>query len=140
MVKYFGTMLEKRAWLVSSIFFIFGRASVLLDDPNNVCSKTGTSHVLPGIMTTLLCAVNNTGAVNNLLIWSTPVNQNGDLIHISGALSLSNSMFSSIATFNGDLANATLTFTTTQSLDNQVVSCKDNLGYSKKCSLLIYSE
>ena len=29
-------------------------------------------------------------------------------------------MFSSTAMFNGDLANATLTFTTTQSLDNQV--------------------
>ena len=101
-----------------TISFIFGRASVLLNDPNNVCSKTETSHVLPGMMITLLCTVNNTGAVNNLLMWSTPVNQNGDLIHISGALSLSNSIFSSIATFSEDLANATLTFTIIQSLES----------------------
>ena len=123
-------MIEK---YLLSISFIFARASVLLNDPNNVCNKPETSHVLPGMMITLLCMVNNTGAVNNLLIWSTPVNQNGDLIHISGALSLSNSIFSSIATFSEDLANATLTFTTTQSLDNQVVYCKDNLGYSILC-------
>ena len=50
-------------------------------------------------------------------------------------------MFSSTATFNGDLANATLIFTTTQSLDDQVVTCRDNnLGNFWTCTLLIYSE
>ena len=50
-------------------------------------------------------------------------------------------MFSSIATFNGDLANATLSFTTTQSMDDQVITCRDNnLGDSWTCTLLIYSE
>ena len=63
------------------------------------------------------------------------------LAHTSGALSLNNSMFSSTAIFNGDLANATLTFITTQSLDGRVITCRDNaLGYSGTCTLLIYSE
>ena len=48
------------------------------------------------------------------------------LIHSSNRLYVKNSTFSSAATFNGDLAYATLTFTATQSLNNEVVTCRDN--------------
>ena len=114
---------------------------MLLNDPKNICSETGGSHVQPGEVITLLCDVDNTGARGgNLLIWHTPVSQIGDLIHTSLALYQSNSIFSSTATFNGNIADSKLTFTTTQSLDNKVVTCKDNLGYSKSCTLLIYSK
>ena len=125
------------ALLISSV-----RASVLLTDPDNICSETnGGSHVVPGMVVTLVCDVNNTGANINLLIWNTQVNgQSDDLIHTTTDLSESNSIFSSTATFNGNLVNATLIFTTNQSLDNQVVTCRDSLGNSKTCTLLIYSE
>ena len=128
--------------LLSIISFLSsGRESVLLNDPKNICSGPGGWHVLPGVVVTLLCVVDNTGALGgNLLIWNTPVSQIGDLIHTNGALYQNNSIFSSTATFYGNLANATLTFTTTQSLDNKVVTCRDNLGNSKFCTLLIYSK
>ena len=113
---------------------------MLLNDPNNICNETNGSHVLPGAAVTLLCVVNNTGASLNLLVWNTPVSHNRDLSHTTGARYQKNSIFSSTATFNGDLANATLTFTTTESLDNRVVICRDNIAYSKTCTLLIYSE
>ena len=135
-------LMEKSVLLLLIISFLSsGRTSVLLNDPKNICSETGGSHVLPGQVVTLLCVVDNTGAPGgNLLIWSTPVSQIGDLIHTDGALYQNNSMFSSIANFNGNLANATLTFTTIQSLDNEVTTCRDNLGNSKSCTLLIYSK
>ena len=114
---------------------------MLLYDPKNICSETGGSYVLPGQVVTLLCVVDNTGAPGgNIIIWNTPVNEIGDLIHINGALYQNNSIFSSTATFDGDLANATLTFTTTQSFDDKVVTCRDNVAYSKSCTLLIYSK
>ena len=62
------------------------------------------------------------------------------LILSSSTLEADNSIFFATATFNGDLANSTLTFTATESLDDDVVTCKDNLGNSKSCSLQIYSE
>ena len=114
---------------------------MLLNDSTNICSENGGSHVLPGEVVNLFCNVDNTGALGgNLLVWDTPVSQSGDLIHSSLALYQSNSIFSSTATFNGNMADSKLTFTTTQSLDNKVVTCKDNLGYSKSCTLLIYSK
>ena len=125
------------------ISFISGKASVLLNDPKNICSKDGCMglRIRPGEVVTLLCIVNNTGALGgNLVIWNTPVSQIGDLIHTNGALYQSNSIFSSTATFHGNLANTTLTFTTTQSLDKKVVTCRDNVAYSKSCTLLIYSK
>ena len=114
---------------------------MLLYDPNDICSETnaGGSRMLPGVIVTLHCEVNNTGAAVNLLVWNTPV-QDGDLIHTSGALYESNSMFSSTANFNGDSINATLIFTTTQAKHNHLVTCNDNLGNSKTCTLLIYSK
>ena len=63
-----------------------------------------------------------------------------DLILSSSRLKDDNSIFFATATFNGDLANSTLTFTATESLDDDVVTCKDNLGNSKNCILQIYSE
>ena len=133
----------KNSVLLFSIisFLSSGRGSVLLNDPKNICSESGGSHVLPGVVVTLFCVVDNTGAPGgNLLIWNTPVSQIGDLIHTNGALYQNNSIFLSIATFYGNLANATLIFTTTQLLDNKVVTCRDNLGNSKSCTLLIYSK
>ena len=131
--------------LLLVISFISGKASVLLNDPNNICSETkGSPQVLSaGAIVTLLCDVSNTGAFFNILIWITPVvnvSESYVLIHSSNRLYVKNSMFSSAATFSGDLANATLTFTATQSLDNEVVTCRDNLGNSKSCTLLIYSK
>ena len=63
-----------------------------------------------------------------------------DLILSSSRLTDDNSIFFATATFNGDSANSTLTFTATESLDDDVVTCKDNLGNSKNCILQIYSE
>ena len=128
--------------LLSIISFLSsGRASVLLNDPNNICSENGGSHVLPGQIITLLCSVDNTGAPGgNLLIWNTPVSEIGDLIHTFGAEYQSNPIFSSVAIVYGNLADATLTFTTIQSLDNKVITCRDNLGNSESCTLLIYSK
>ena len=133
--------MEKSILFLLIISIISGRASVLLNDPNDVCSETNTegSRILPGVIITLRCEVDNTGAGVNLLVWNTPV-QNGDLIHTSGALYESNSMFSSTAIFTGDSINATLAFTTTQAKHNHLVTCNDNLGNSKTCTLLIYSE
>ena len=113
---------------------------MLLNDPNNICSENEGSHVLPGVVVTLLCVVNNTEAFNKVLIWITPGSPDSHLILTSGTRYQSNSMFSSTATFNGDLANATLTFTTTQLLDDEVVICTSSLGNSKSCTLLIYSK
>ena len=50
------------------------------------------------------------------------------------------SIYSSNATFNGDSACATLSFTPKQSLDGQVITCGDSLGYSETCTMLIFSE
>ena len=114
---------------------------MLLKDPKHICSETGGSHIPPGQVVTLFCFVDNTGAPGgNLLIWHTPVNQIGDLIHTDGALYQSNSISSSTANFNGNGADSKLTFTTIQSLDNKVMTCRDNLGNSKSCTLLIYSK
>ena len=133
--------MEKSIFFLLIISSISGRASVLLNDPNNICSETNAegSRVPPGMIVTLHCEVDNTGAGVNLLIWSTPV-EDGDLIHTSGALYESNSMFSSTAIFTGDSINATLVFTTTQAKHNHLVTCYDNLGNSKTCTLLIYSK
>ena len=53
-----------------------------------------------------------------------------------------NEIFNATATFNGDLINSTLTFQATESLDDEVVTCKDNVNLtnSKDCTLQIYSE
>ena len=133
--------MEKSVLFLLIISSISGRASVLLYDPNDVCNETnaGRSRILPGVTVFLRCEVDNTGAAVNLLVWNTPV-QDGDLIHTSGALYESNSMFISTANFNGDSINATLIFTTTQAKHNHSVTCNDNLGNSKTCTLLIYSE
>ena len=124
--------------LLLAISSISGRVSVLLNDPNNICSENEGSHVLPGAVVTLLCVVNNTGAFNKVLIWITPGSPYSHLILSNGTRYQSNSMFSSTATFNGDLANATLTFTATQSLDDEMVICTSSLGNLKSCTLLIY--
>ena len=68
------------------------------------------------------------------------ISNNKDLVLTTGTLYASNSIFSATATFNGNLANSTLTFEATESLDDKVVICEDNLGYSKGCTLQIYSE
>ena len=65
---------------------------------------------------------------------------NEDLALTKDTLYASNSIFSATATFNGNLANSTLTFEATESLDDKVVTCEDNLGNSKDCTLQIYSE
>ena len=65
--------------------------------------------------------------------------ENTDLILSSGTLRANNTVFFAIATFDGDLANSTLTFNTSQSLDDQVVTCKDTSGNSMACTLQIYS-
>ena len=134
--------MEKTVLLLSIISFLSsGKASVLLNDLKNICNETGGSHVIPEEVVTLSCDVDNTGAPGgNLLIWNTPVSQIGDLIHTNGALYQSNSICSSTATFNGNIADSKLTFKTIQSLDNKVVTCRDNLGNSKSCTLLIYSK
>ena len=131
--------------LLLAISSFSGKASVLLNDPNNICSETkGSPQVLSaGAIVTLLCDVSNTGAFFNVLTWIISVvnvSESYVLVHSSNGLYVKNSMFSSAATFNGDLANATLTFTATQSLNNEVVTCRDNLGNSKSCTLLIYSK
>ena len=65
---------------------------------------------------------------------------NRELLLSSNRLSDDNTIFFSTGTFNGDLANSTLTFTATESLDDDVVTCKDFLGNSMSCTLQIYSE
>ena len=134
--------MEKTVLVLLMVFFLSsGRGSVLLNDPKNICSENGGSHVLPGEVVNLFCVVDNTGARGgNVLIWNTPVSQIGDLIHTSLALYQSNSIFSSTANFNGSVADSKLTFTTIQSLDNKVVTCRDSLGNLKSCTLLIYSK
>ena len=90
----YGILLMETSVLLLLIisFLSSGRTSVLLNDPKNICNETGGSHVLPGQVVTLLCVVDNTGAPGgNLLIWSTPVNKIGDLIHTDGALYQNNS-------------------------------------------------
>ena len=48
-------------------------ASVTLIDLNNIC---GGSHIKPEVVMSLLCYVNNTGALGgNVLIWITPVSK-----------------------------------------------------------------
>ena len=66
--------------------------------------------------------------------------ENIEFSHSSGKVYQHYAIYSSNAAFNGDSANATLTFTLTQSLDGRVVTCGDNLGYLKTCTLLILSE
>ena len=134
-------MKKSQLLLLIISFLSSGRGSVLLNDSTNICSESGGSHVIPGEVVNLFCNVDNTGAAGgNVLIWNTPVSQIGDLIHTSLALYQSNSIFSSTATFNGNVADSNLTFTTIQSLDNKVVTCRDSLGNSKSCTLLIYSK
>ena len=77
-------------------------------------------------------------AVREVILESRSYKQ--DLILSSSRLEDDNSIFFATATFNGDLANSTLRFTATESLDEDVVTCKDNLGNSKSCTLQIYSE
>ena len=57
------------------MFYFIG--SVLLNDPDNICAETnGGSHIKPGIVVSLLCHVDNTGAPGgNYLIWITPVSK-----------------------------------------------------------------
>ena len=52
-------------------------ASVLLNDPDNICGETnGGSHIKPGTVVSLLCHVDNTGAPGgNYLIRITPVSK-----------------------------------------------------------------
>ena len=126
--------------LLASLISVL-KALVLLTDPDNICNEmNGGTHVLPNTNITLLCDVNNTGALFNQLQWITPVDIDGTLTITGNTLSHSNSIFSSTATFNGMLINSTLTFTTIQSLDGQVVTCKDGNANSKTCTLLTYSE
>ena len=63
-----------------------------------------------------------------------------DLVLSSSRLYDDNTIFFATGTFNGDLANSKLTFIATESLDDDVVTCKDNLGNSMNCTLQIYSE
>ena len=65
---------------------------------------------------------------------------NRELLLSRKRLSDDNTIFLATGTFNGDLANSTLTFITTESLDDDVVTCKDFLGNSANCTLQIYSE
>ena len=65
---------------------------------------------------------------------------NRELSLSSSTLKDDNTKFFATGTFNGDLANSTLTFIATESLDDDVVTCKDNLGNSMNCTLQIYSE
>ena len=61
-------------YCVSIVFFI---GSVLLIDLDNICAETNeSSHVIPEVVVSLGCYVNNTGANGgNYLIWNTPVSK-----------------------------------------------------------------
>ena len=63
-----------------------------------------------------------------------------DLVISSVRLYDDNTIFFATGTINGNLANSTLTFIATESLDDDNVTCKDNLGNSMSCTLQIYSE
>ena len=61
-------------YIVWVLFYFIG--SVLPDDPNYICANGG-SHIKVGIVVSLGCYVNNTGAsgAGNVLIWITPVSK-----------------------------------------------------------------
>ena len=92
----------------------------------------------------LLCDVNFTSNGSyNVLTWTLPVkgeSENVDISHTNKKLYRNYSIYSSTATFKGDSAHATLTFIAIQSLDDQVVTCKDSSKFSDICTLLINSK